>query len=121
MPDLSFIQPTKRRKMTKARAARIFLREQGRCYLCDRKLRPAAEKYEIEHPNPLALGGSDDDADLRVVCIPCHRAKSKTDAGEKAKRDRIVTQGWTGAKRSSFQNSRNGKYKTKIGGRTVLR
>lgn len=92
MADL--IVPTKRRKMTQARAAAIFLREQGRCYLCGLKLRIKVDKYQIEHPTALSLGGSDDDADLRVVCTECHKPKTKADAQAKAERDRTVTSTW---------------------------
>lgn len=88
------IVPTKRRKMTQARAAAIFLREQGRCYLCSRKLRVGVDGYQIEHPTALSLGGSDDDADLRVVCTECHKPKTKLDAAAKAERDRTVTATW---------------------------
>lgn len=91
---VEFIAPTKRRSMTRARAAKIFLREQGRCYLCGLKMRVGVDKYQIEHPEALSLGGSDDDADLRVVCNECHKAKTATDAAAKAKRDRLVTSGW---------------------------
>lgn len=98
------LAPTKRRPMTKARAARIFLREQGRCYLCQIKLRVGIDKYQIEHPDALCLGGSDDDADLRVVCDPCHKAKTAQDAAAKAKRDRIVSAGWAGRAKSKWQS-----------------
>lgn len=91
---VQLLAPTKRRKMTRARAAAIFLREQGRCYCCGRKLRIGVDKYQIEHPDPLSLGGSDDDADLRVICNDCHKPKTKKDAAEKARRDRIVTEAW---------------------------
>ena len=92
--EVTFLAPTTRRKMTKARVAKIWLREQGRCYVCSIKLRVGVDKYQIEHPDPLCLGGSDDDADLRVICNDCHKAKTKQDAADKAKRDRIVTGGW---------------------------
>jgi 5-methylcytosine-specific restriction endonuclease McrA len=91
---LEFIPHTKRRKMTRARAAAIFLREQGRCYICSKKLRIGVDKYQIEHPEALCLGGSDDDADLRVVCDDCHKPKTKADAAAKADRDRAVTASW---------------------------
>lgn len=91
---LQFVVPTRRRHMSRARAARIFLREQGCCYLCGRKLRVGVDKYQIEHPQALSLGGSDDDADLRVVCDPCHKVKTASDAAAKAKRDRSITGGW---------------------------
>lgn len=91
---MTFIAPTHRRPMTKARAARIFLREDGRCYICGRKLRVGVDKYQIEHPEALSLGGSDDDADLRVVCLDCHPPKTAKDAKAKAKRDRTITTTW---------------------------
>lgn len=91
---VQFTPATKRRRMSKARAARIWLREQGRCYLCGRRLRIGVDKYQIEHPEALCLGGSDDDADLRVVCDECHKAKTKQDLADKARRDRIVTASW---------------------------
>lgn len=91
---VELIVPTKRRKMTQPRAAAIFLREQGLCYLCSRKLRIGVDAYQIEHPEALSLGGSDDDADLRVVCTDCHKPKTKLDAAAKAQRDRTVTRTW---------------------------
>lgn len=99
MTALTYIAPTARRKMTKARAARIFLRENGICCICGVQIRPG-EAYEIEHPDALALGGSDDDADLKPVHYRCHKIKSKRDAGQKAKRDRIVTAGFKGKPKS---------------------
>lgn len=118
-----FSPPTKRRSMSKARAAKIFLREGGHCYLCGLTLRVGADSYQIEHPDSLALGGSDDDADLRVVCTPCHKVKTAADAAEKGKRDRIVTAGWTGKAKSKrgFQTNRNGPYRQKMDGTTERR
>lgn len=88
---VQFIAPTPRRKMTRQRAARIFLREQGRCYVCGRRLRVGVDTYQIEHPEALILGGSDDDADLRVICTDCHKAKTAADAKARAERDRHIT------------------------------
>lgn len=108
MHERVYIPPTKRRAMTKARAAKIFLREQGRCYVCRIKLRVGADPYDIEHPESLAQGGSDADEDLRVICIPCHEAKTAADAKSKARRDRLVTATWKGkAKKRGFQRWRN--------------
>lgn len=119
MTDLEYIAPTKRRKMTKARAAKIFLREQGRCYLCGRKLRVSVDAYEIEHPTALSLGGSDDDADLRVVCIKCHKPKTARDAGARAKRDRLVTKGLR--KKSRFPGSKDSRWKKTVSGEVIDR
>lgn len=94
MRELQYIAPTKRRSMTKARAAKIFLREQGRCYLCSAKLRAGVDVYEIEHPEALTLGGPDDDADLRVVCIPCHKPKTTSDRHKASARNNAITSTW---------------------------
>ena len=58
---LQFIPHTKRRKMTKPRAAKIFLARNGICFTCRQQIR-AGQPYFIEHPVPIAQGGSDDDA-----------------------------------------------------------
>jgi 5-methylcytosine-specific restriction endonuclease McrA len=95
MVEQHLITPTKRRSMTKARAAKIFLREQGKCYICGVKLRVSVDPYEIEHPEALSLGGSDNDEDLRVVCLPCHKPKTAQDAAKRAQRNAVVTKTWS--------------------------
>lgn len=95
MDNRQLIAPTKRKKMTKARAANIFLREQGKCYLCGIKLRVGVDPYEIEHPEALSLGGSDNDEDLRVVCTDCHKPKTAEDAAKRAQRNNAVTKTWS--------------------------
>lgn len=91
---VQYLSPTKRRPMTKKRAAKIFLREQGRCYLCQKQMRAGVDEFQIEHPDSLILGGSDNDEDLRVICTPCHKAKTAADAGARSKRDEIITKNW---------------------------
>lgn len=90
---LQFVQPTKRRKMTKARATKIFVARNGICFTCRQQIR-AGQAWFIEHPVPVAQGGSDDDADLWPAHTRCKAEKDATDAASKAKRDRIVTAGW---------------------------
>lgn len=99
---LTLVPHTKRRAMTKARAARIFLARDGICFNCRQRIRPG-ENWFIEHPVSLAQGGSDDDADLWPSHNRCKAAKDASDASAKAKRDRIVTQGWSEAKRPKMQ------------------
>ena len=60
---IDFIPHTKRRKMTKARAARIFLARNGICFNCRQQIRQG-QAWFIEHPEAIAQGGSDADADL---------------------------------------------------------
>lgn len=40
---------------------------------------------EVDHRIPLERGGSDDDANLAGVCVPCHRAKSARERSEAAR------------------------------------
>jgi len=90
---IEFIPHTKRRKMTKARAARIFLARNGICFNCRQQIRQG-QAWFIEHPEAIAQGGSDDDADLWPSHEACKSAKDAVDAKAKAKRDRLVTASW---------------------------
>lgn len=105
MTALTYIAPTKRSHMSKARAAKIFLANNGRCCVCGNQIRPG-EAYEIEHPDALSLGGSDRDEDLRPVHVKCHKIKTASDAKARAKRNRIVTQGYVGNKSKRGFSSR---------------
>ncbi|WP_169194976.1 HNH endonuclease [Devosia sp. MC1541] len=100
---LELVPHTKRRGMTKARAAKIFLAHNGKCCNCGQQIRPG-EKWFVEHPTPLAQGGADDDTNTAPAHTKCKAAKDATDAAKKAKRDRIVTQGWDRPKRSQLQS-----------------
>lgn len=100
MKTVTYIAPTKRTAMTKARAARIFLARNGRCYLCRNQIRPG-EPYEIEHPEELADGGSDRDEDLHPVHVKCHAAKTAAARAPRSKRNKLVTAGWQGKPRKS--------------------
>lgn len=87
---VEFIPHTKRRAMTKARAARIFLARNGICFNCRRQIRQG-ERWFIEHPEAVAQGGSDRDEDLWPSHYDCKPEKDAADAKAKAKRDRLVT------------------------------
>jgi len=100
---LQFIAPTKRRSMTRARAARIFLEANGICCLCGNKIYNG-QSYFIEHLEALSLGGADDDANCRPAHTKCKAKKDAADAAAKAKRDRLVTKGWDGRRKPAFQS-----------------
>lgn len=101
---LDLIPHTKRRSMTKARAAKIFLARNGICCNCGQQIRQG-EKWFIEHAVSLAQGGADDDANTAPAHTKCKAAKDATDAASKAKRDRIVTAGWDRPSKSKFQSA----------------
>lgn len=101
---LQFIPHTKRKRMSKARAAKIFLARNGICFTCRQQIR-AGQPWFIEHPESLAQGGSDDDADLWPAHTDCKAEKDAVDAASKAKRDRLVTASYRpeGERRSTLQ------------------
>ena len=90
---LQFIAPTKRRGMTKPRAARIFLLRNGICFNCRQQIRQG-QAWFVEHPDAVAQGGSDKDEDLWPSHTKCKAAKDAADAASKAKRDTHITAGW---------------------------
>lgn len=111
--QLTFIPPTPRAGMSKARATRIFVRCNGRCGICGNQIR--GEAYDIEHPDPLWAGGSDDDDKLYPVHVKCHAPKTAREAGDRAKRNRIISKGYVGARKPKS------KFKRKLDGSVVLR
>ena len=118
MKTVTHIPPTPRKAMTQPRASRIFVACNGVCYLCGNQIR-AGEGWDVEHPDALALGGSDNDADLRVAHVKCHKAKTARDRAAMSKRDRLVTADWKGRKpKSRLSNSR---FKQKMDGSVVDR
>lgn len=104
MSPIEFIAPTKRRGMTKARAARIFLDANGVCCNCGLQIR-GGDGWFVEHVTSLAQGGADDDKNARPAHTRCKAAKDATDAASKAKRDRIVTAGWDRGTTSKIQSA----------------
>lgn len=40
---------------------------------------------ELEHVLPLHLGGTNDDDNLRLLCAPCHRAKTSAEQSARLK------------------------------------
>ena len=59
---------------------RIMLRDGYRCQACGR----TTIDGEIDHKQPLSLGGRESDANRQYLCVSCHRAKS---IGEENERD----------------------------------
>lgn len=102
---LELVPHTKRKRMTKARAAKIFLARNGICFNCRQQIRQG-QGWFIEHPESLAQGGSDNDDDLWPSHTACKPKKDAADAKSKAKRDRLVTASYRpeGERRPSFQS-----------------
>jgi len=67
---------------------RVFVRAGGRCYLSGRKIMPG-DKWELEHVKPLSMGGEHRESNLRPALVAAHREKTKAEAADRAKADRI--------------------------------
>ena len=59
---------------------RILARDKGLCCVCGKAGRVTLAS-EVDHIVNKAEGGSDDEANLQSLCVPCHKAKT---AGESA-------------------------------------
>jgi 5-methylcytosine-specific restriction endonuclease McrA len=65
---------------------RIQLRDGSVCCDCGRLWLP--HRDHVDHEIPREQGGSDDDSNLRLRCIECHKAKTAREAQERAARAR---------------------------------
>lgn len=119
---MTYAQPSKRGGMTEARIARIFLACGGKCSLCGLPIRDG-DKFDIEHPDPLWAGGSDDDAALRLAHVRCHAGKTGTEAKQRAARNATIARGYVGAgsSRKPFPGSKRDRWKKRMDGSVVLR
>lgn len=65
-----------------SRRARIMVEVGGRCEACGQLCRNKVDRYdrgddigEVDHILPVILGGTNDRANLRLLCKRCNRAK----------------------------------------------
>lgn len=119
---MTYAPATKRSTMTKARVARIFIACGGKCHVCGQAIRDG-EKYDIEHPDPLWAGGSDNDAKLRLVHVRCHKGKTADEAKQRARRNATIARGYVGAapSRKPFPGSKRDRFRKRIDGTVVPR
>ncbi len=72
----------------------LHVRQDGRCFLCDRRIRfknygsssGKKNRWEVDHGNPRSRGGVSDLRNLHAVCAPCNRRKSDMTTGEYRRR-----------------------------------
>jgi 5-methylcytosine-specific restriction protein A len=63
---------------------RIRKRDCGLCQECKRQGRTTVGAA-VDHTVPLWMGGSDDDSNKELLCDPCHDAKTKQEARQRAR------------------------------------
>jgi 5-methylcytosine-specific restriction protein A len=69
--------------------ARVYLDAEGRCQHCTRFVDGSALLGQYDHIIPLILGGENRESNLQLLCVPCHKAKTKLDVKLKAKVARV--------------------------------
>lgn len=99
---------------------RVFEAAQGCCAKCTLSIRgkllPA-----YDHKTALINGGEHRESNLQLLCVPCHKVKTRTDVAEKATGYRKRTKAAGIRKPSRFPGARNSRWKMKVGGGVVLR
>lgn len=107
----------KRRHFTAQQNIKFFLAHNGLCHICGGKIDAVREKWEREHVIPLALGGADDEANMRPAHAVCHRNKTNADLASVAKAKRNEAKHF-GAKttRNPIPGSKASGWKRKMDG-----
>jgi len=77
-----------RQNFTQKTRNNAFLIAKGRCARCNKKIM-AGETWHADHINPDFFEGMNDIANCQVMCIPCHKEKTKTDRKNIAKSHRL--------------------------------
>ena len=114
---------TKRKRLTTRQRLAIFEASGGRCASCSRKLGPA-DKWDIDHIIPLALGGADEPENMQVLCDWCHGKKTaQEDAPRIAKARRQAARHLGIRKRNSrpIPGSKRTRWKKRLDGTVVPR
>lgn len=62
---------------------RIYVQQHGKCKACG--LLMAINEAELDHVQPLHLGGQVIDSNTQMLCKPCHLAKTTAEATARAK------------------------------------
>lgn len=55
----------------------LLMMQEDCCYVCKIELDRDTDAFDVDHKQRLADGGSDDIKNKCVVCIPCHRRKTR--------------------------------------------
>ena len=82
----------------------------------------AGETWECDHRIALINGGEHREGNLQVICLWCHRAKTRADVAIKSKNyHRRAKHVGAARKRSSFATNKCGMFKKKMNGEVVRR
>src|SRR5690349_6410298 len=108
-----------RREFSKRTKLEAWQRAEGHCEACGIKL--DGKRVEYDHVIADGLGGGPTLENCRVLCPPCHRSKSRKDAPQIAKTNRLRAREAGIRKKSKFRCSRDSRFKKRIDGSVVER
>ena len=64
---------------------RVFDLFDGKCAICTNRVTTAA----YDHATALINGGAHRESNLQLLCVPCHKVKTRADVAEKSKVARV--------------------------------
>lgn len=108
-----------RKEFTKRVKLEAWTRAKGCCEACGIKL--DGKRVEYDHVIADSLGGEPVVGNCRVLCSPCHLAKTRSDAPRIAKTNRLRAREAGIRKKSRFPGSRDSRLKKRIDGSVVER
>ena len=111
---------TARRSLSPMQRLKVFEAAKGVCHLCEQRIQ-VGQPWEVEHVRPLALGGADDESNMRPAHKACHAGKTKADAASWSKAKRCAVKHNGIKKPSRMPGSRDSRFKRKMNGEVVLR
>ncbi|MEM8626967.1 MAG: HNH endonuclease signature motif containing protein [Pseudomonadota bacterium] len=110
------------RNVTQATRVKVFQRDGGLCQVCGVKI-DVSTRWDVDHELSLENGGSNDPENLRLICVPCHKAKTAQDRKTAAK-NRSVYAKHIGAKptnRRPMPGSKDSPWRRRMDGTVVRR
>ena len=79
----------RRRSLSSTYRGKLFLAKHSTCHLCGGRI-AAGDAWDVSHPIPLAIGGSDDETNHDIAHRKCHREHTASvDAPLIAKTERM--------------------------------
>ena len=113
----------KRKRRTAQQREAICVANNWICHICGLPIDPVRQRWELDHPIPLANGGTDEDEALKPAHARCHLDKTVGDIGKiaKGKRMRARHLGTKPPPQRIMPGSRRSKWKKKLDGTVVPR
>jgi 5-methylcytosine-specific restriction enzyme A len=113
---------TRRRSLSNTKRIHLFVQNKGRCAHCAMIIRPG-QRWDVDHIIPIALGGSNKETNLQILCLSCHMTKTAYEDIPRITKTKRLEIRHKGAKRSRrpLPCGRDSPFKKRIDGTIVRR